>query len=129
MEKNYTLEYVKRFVSEYGKENNIIDYGAIVKAIKNDDGSMILCNDLAFKTLYDDWYCDLYAGNWYNEDDEFIEYYQGYHVDYNAVKIISTFENECIIYNNKYGMYFWMIDHLGTSWDYVSTAKEYKEMG
>lgn len=125
MRKNYTLEYVKRYVSEYGKKYNVIDYGAIVDAIHNEHGSMILCNDLAFKTLYE----DDYAGDWTNEDGDLIEYFQGYHVDYNAVEIITSFEDECIIYNNKYDMYFWMIDHFGTRWDHVSTGKKYNESG
>ena len=105
-------------VSDYGKENNRIDYGYLAK---QEVDNMILCNEMS-RRLFDT--LEFFSGSLYLEDeegytDDIVDIYQWSIIDGSAERL--TYYDEIIFYDNELDVYVWAITHWGTGWDYVLT--------
>ena len=112
-------------VSDYGKENNRIDYGYLAK---QEVDNMILANQFE-QRLYDD-LLELESGYLYTEDaeyeDEMVDIYQWYIIDGRSAKRLEKYD-ELVFYDTELDIYVWGITHWGTGWDYVLTDVEIEE--
>lgn len=121
MEKKIKLYDGKAFghsVSWYGLKNGYLDYRTLSEIV----GDMVLNNNIVEQTGYENW--ELACGEEENEYGDYLEVFQYYIIDYEGYRMLETFTNEIVYYNEDLDMYLWGITHFGTSWDYVLTDIE-----
>lgn len=102
-------------VSDYGIENNRIDYLTLAKSF-----DCVLANDL-FNKLISMYYAEPENGSLYDEDDEPIEVFQWWLISSMGAEILEELTDEIVYYFEETDTYFWGVTHWGTSWDYVLT--------
>lgn len=123
------MEKLKMYVNledlnEYEKEHKKISYKRLIDRISN---NIWLFNNAPKLSEYD---FEFEIGNDYDEETgEFIEFYQYYLIDINPYMIEKLQKLKCkdivIAWSEKLEEYVLMVDHFGTSWDYVLTDIEY----
>lgn len=122
MKKFYMLESER---NEEEKRTGHASYASIIK--KYCDNNIILCNNIVNidTSIFD----NILVGNIYDEEsEEYTEIYQYFIIDLSEWQIKSLQEltqnnNDVIIaYSEVLENYILMVDHLGTSWDYVDTS-------
>ena len=127
MKKNiiYLSEEEQQKLNEYEREHKKVSYRTLLNKLNI---NVILCNNIVEvdEFLYDNIIC----GEVYNEEeDTYNEIYQYYIMDANEWDIENIkkhYSNEFIIaYSDKLDLYILMVDHFGTSWDYVLTDTTY----
>ena len=111
-------------MGQYEKENNRASYKTLVDRFV---GDRVLCNNIVDidESIWD----NVEVGQLYNEEtDEYVEIYQ-YFVcnvsewEIETLKELTKDNNDIIIaYSNVLGTHILMVDHWGTSWDYVLTS-------
>lgn len=111
-------------LNEYEKEHKKISYRRLINRISND---IWLFNNAPKLSEYD---FEFEIGNDYNEEtDEYTEFYQYYLIDINPYMIEKLQKLKCndvvIAWSDTLEEYVLMVDHFGTSWDYVLTDIEY----
>ena len=131
MEKNYFISALDNYIraktikkEAYYMDTNTVNYRTLVDFIFTD---MILCNNIV--KYYENW--DLELGEDYDEEeDEYIEIYQYYIVDFDNWRLEEykkyleeTNKSSDLIlwYDNELDIYISGVWHWGTSWDYVPT--------
>lgn len=110
----------------------------------------ILNNDIIEKLSQNDYYFDVFCGDYYEHYDENgreitndeynnlvdnnvecfereREIYQYYLINYNDACRLSDYTNELVLYNEELDLYVLCVCHWGTSWDYVSSNWKDKE--
>lgn len=103
-------------ISDYGLEYGYVDYATLAKSF-----DAVLNNEIMGKTM-DIGYWDIVSGTDYDEEtDSYSEVFQWYIIDDNGAKILETWTDEIVYYNEELDMYLWGITHYGTSWAYVLT--------
>ena len=123
------MEKLKMYVNleelnEYEKEHKKISYKRLINRISN---NIWLFNNAPKLSEYD---FEFEIGNDYDEEtDEFVEFYQYYLIDINPYMIEKLQKLKCkdvvIAWSEKLEEHVLMVDHFGTSWDYVLTDIEY----
>ena len=119
---------MKKYVSnledlnEYEREHNKISYRRLIDRI----GDIWLFNKAPELSEYD---FEFVLGTDYDEEkDEYIEIYQYYLIDINSYTLELLQKANCtdliIAWSEKLEEYILMVDHFGTSWDYVLTNIE-----
>ena len=116
--------------NDYQKEHNRIAYSTIIDFYCKD---ILLCNNIADAdpSIWENIEC----GSVYDEEtDEYTDIFQYYLCRLNEYEIesINEFnkaydENIIIAYSDLLDVDVLMVDHLGTSWDYVLTRCPLKE--
>lgn len=111
-------------LNEYEKEHKKISYKRLINRISN---NIWLFNNAPKLSEYD---FEFEIGSDYDEEaGEFIEFYQYYLIDINPYMIEKLQKLKCkdivIAWSEKLEEYVLMVDHFGTSWDYVLTDIEY----
>lgn len=109
----------------YELEHNKASYRTLVERVI---GDMVLCNNVyqVDDTIFD----NVIVGDIYDESGEMIEIFQFYLCNVNDwnieyVKELTQDNNDIIIaYSEILDCYVLMVDHFGTSWDYVLTSVE-----
>lgn len=119
--KNVKMYVNEEDLNEEEKRSGKISYKRLVDRVCN---NRVLCNNIVNvdESIWDNGI----TGNL--EDMGNIEIFQYYLVDMSEwdVEYAKQFESELIIsYSNKLDLYVLMVDHFGTSWDYVMTDIEY----
>jgi hypothetical protein len=109
----------------YEKDHKKVSYRTLLNKLNI---NVILCN--AISEIDESIYDNIETGSVYDEDTgEYIDIYQYYITDINnwdMEYIKKYYNNEFIIaYSEKLELYVLMVDHCGTSWDYVLTDVEY----
>ena len=121
---------MKRFVNdlkelnEEEKRTGCISYKRLIDRISN---SIFLFNEAPKLSNYD---FEFIIGNDYDEStDEYTEIYQYYLIDLcipEDSELLKQLQNELIIaWSETLQNYILMVDHFGTSWDYVMTNIKY----
>ncbi len=110
-------------LNEYEKEHNKISYRRLIDRISN---GIWLFNNAPELSEYD---FEYEVNSDYDEEtDEYIDIYQYYLIDINSYTIEKLQDLKCndviIAWSEKLGEYVLMVDHCGTSWDYVLTDIE-----
>lgn len=123
--KKIKMYVTKENLNEYEKEHNRVSYRRLIDRISN---SIYLFNKAPQLADYD---FDYIIGNDYDEEnDTYTEIYQYYLIDINRDEdFFKELEqkglNDLIIaYSEKLENYILLVDHFGTSWDYVLTDIE-----
>lgn len=146
---NGEITFCGKKISNYGLENNKVDYNTLSKVV----GDMILNNEI-INCEVDYWNTEsgsiyeeivTYYDNEYNEityeeyekmktqgldvteeteEGDYKDFYQYYIIDGNGADFLSRYTDEVVLYNNRLDVYLWAIDHWGTGWDYVLTEIE-----
>lgn len=111
-------------LNEYEKEHKKISYKRLIDRISSD---IWLFNNAPKLSEYD---FEFEIGSDYDEEtDEFIDFYQYYLIDISPYMIEKLQKLKCkdvvIAWSEKLEEYVLMVDHFGTSWDYVLTDIEY----
>lgn len=111
-------------LNEYEKEHKKISYKRLIDRISN---NIWLFNNAPKLSEYD---FEFEIGSDYDEETgEFIDFYQYYLIDINPYMIEKLQKLKCkdivIAWSEKLEEYVLMVDHFGTSWDYVLTDIEY----
>ena len=109
-------------LNEEEKRSNKISYRRLIDRI----GNIWLFNNAPKLSEYD---FEYEVGSDYDEEtDEYIDIYQYYLVDINSYQIEKLNEIGCndviIAWSEKLEEYILLVDHFGTSWDYVMTSFE-----
>ena len=111
-------------LNDYEKEHKKISYRTLLKYY---DITCILCNNIVEvdECLYD----NIEVGSVYNEEEDYYEdIYQYFIINASSWDIESIkkhYPDELIIaYSEKLDNYILLVDHFGTSWDYVLTDIE-----
>ena len=95
-------------VSQYGLENEYLDYGTLAKILED----CILNNTIRAETMMD----------WEIVTGEFKDMiFQDYIISEYGYKFLEEYTDEIVYYHQQLDMYLWGITHFGTSWDYVLT--------
>lgn len=101
-------------VSEYGEENNRVDYGTLAKCFNT-----VLCNSMqerCFDTM------EVVQGETENEYGDSYEIFQYYIIDDEGYEILKYWApDEIVFYDSELGIYVWGVTHFGTGWSYVLT--------
>ena len=123
------MEKLKMYVNledlnEYEKEHKKISYRRLINRISN---NIWLFNNAPKLSEYD---FEFEIGNDYDEETgEYIDFYQYYLIDINPYMIEKLQKLKCndivIAWSEKLEEYVLMVDHFGSSWDYVLTNIEY----
>lgn len=101
-------------ISDYGKKNGYVDYGALSHAV----GDMILNNNVI--NYGGEW--ELENGTEYDEEnDYYYDIYQYYIITGQGADILKEWTDEIVYYNYDLNMYLWGVTHFGTAWTYVLT--------
>lgn len=123
----YLCESRMKELNDYEKEHGKISYRTLLKYY---DTSLILCNNIieVDELLYD----NIEVGEIYDEENDYYkDIYQFYIIDLNYWEIENIrkyYNDELIIaYSEKLDNFVLLVDHLGTSWDYVLTDIEYTD--
>ena len=110
--------------NEEEKKTGYASYRSLVNRYIQD---LVLCNNIA--EIDDSIWENVQVGNLYNEEnDEYTEIYQFYlcnlsETDISSLKELTNDNNDIIIsYSDMLDCYVLMVDHWGTSWDYVGTS-------
>ena len=111
-------------LNEYEKEHKKISYKRLINRISN---NIWLFNNAPKLSDYD---FEFEIGSDYDEEtEEYIDFYQYYLIDINPYMIEKLQKLKCkdvvIAWSEKLEEYVLMVDHFGTSWDYVLTDIEY----
>ena len=111
-------------LNEYEKEHKKISYRRLINRISND---IWLFNNAPKLSEYD---FEFEIGSDYDEEaGEYIDFYQYYLIDINPYMIEKLQKLKCkdivIAWSEKLEEHVLMVDHFGTSWDYVLTNIEY----
>lgn len=102
-------------VSDYGIENNRVDYATLAKSF-----DAVLNNDIIANIGYE--YFELENGFEYDEEtEEYHEIFQSYIISESGANILKDYTNEIVYYSEKFDMYVWCVTHYGTSWTHVLT--------
>ena len=111
-------------MGQYELENGRASYKTLVDRFV---GSRVLCNNIVYidESIWE----NVEVGQLYNEEtEEYTEIYQ-YFVcnvsewEIEALKELTQDNNDIIIsYSNVLDTHVLMVDHFGTSWDYVLTS-------
>ena len=111
-------------MGNYELENGKASYKTLVDRFV---GNRVLCNNIVDidEFIYD----NVVVGNLYNEEtDEYVEIFQ-YFVcnvsdwEIETLKELTQDNNDIILaYSNVLDTHVLMVDHFGTSWDYVLTS-------
>ena len=114
-------------LNEEEKRTKKISYARLIKRICD---NMILCNDIT--NIDDSLYDNIIIGSVFDEEyDDFVEIYQFFIIDIDEYTIEKLQNLNCtdliITYSEKLQNYILLVDHFGTSWDYVMTDIEYTE--
>lgn len=114
-------------LNEEEKRTKKISYARLIERICN---NMILCNEIV--NIDDFLYDNIILGSAFDEEyDDFIEIYQYFIIDIDEYTIEKLQNLNCtdliIAYSEKLQNYILLVDHWGTSWDYVMTDIEYTE--
>ena len=111
-------------MGEYEKENNRASYRTLVERFI---GDIVLCNNVVEVDEY--LYDNVVVGNLYNEEqDEYVEIFQYYLCNVSQCEIemlreLTQDNNDIILaYSDILECYVLMVDHFGTSWNYVLTS-------
>lgn len=124
MKENKIKMYVNlEDLNEYEKKNNKISYRRLINRISN---NIWLFNNAPKLSDYD---FEFEIGNDYDEEnDSYTDIYQYYLIDINSYMIQKLNELKCndviIAWSEALEEYVLMVDHFGTSWDYVLTDIE-----
>lgn len=121
---------MKKFVNdlkdlnEEERRTGCISYRRLIDRISN---SIFLFNEAPKLSNYD---FEFIIGNDYDESiDEYVEIYQYYLIDLcisENDELLKQLQNELIIaWSETLQNYVLMVDHFGTSWDYVMTNIKY----
>lgn len=120
------LKELKMYVNENDlneeeKKTGLISYKRLINRISS---GIWLFNNAPKLSEYD---FEFEIGSDYNEEDnEYIDIYQYYLIDITPYMIEKLQEIGCqdviIAWSEKLEEYVLFVDHLGTSWDYVSTS-------
>lgn len=126
MKKEKTIKFYcrKEDLNEYEKEHNRISYRRLINRIS--DGDIWLFNKAPELSEYN---FEFEVGSDYNEENEDnIDIYQYYLIAINNYMLEKLQDLNCkdviIAYSEKLEEYVLMVDHFGTSWDYVLTDIE-----
>ena len=110
--------------NEEERKTGYASYRSLVNRYIQD---LVLCNNIA--EVDDSIWENVQVGNLYNEeDDEYTEIYQFYlcnlsESDIASLKELTNDNNDIIIsYSDMLDCHVLMVDHWGTSWDYVGTS-------
>ena len=143
------ITFCGKEISNYGLENNKVDYRTLSKVV----GNMILNNEIIncevdywntesgsiceeITTYYDSEFNEITCEEYEKmkvqgldvteetEDGNYKDFYQYYIIDGNGADFLSRYTNEVVLYNERLDVYLWAIDHWGTGWDYVLTEIE-----
>jgi len=114
-------------LNEYEKEHKKISYRTLLDRLNI---NCILCNNII--NIDELLYNNIVSGSVYDEeDDTYKEIYQYYIIDASDddIKYINNwYKDELIIsYSEKLENYILLVDHFGTSWDYVLTDITYND--
>jgi hypothetical protein len=111
-------------MGEYELENGKASYKTLVDRFV---GNRVLCNNIVDidEFIYD----NVEVGNLYNEEsDEYVEIYQYFicrltESEIETLRELTQNNNDVIIaYSDVLDCHVLMVDHFGTSWDYVLTS-------
>lgn len=108
------------------KEEKRTGYASYRSLVNRYIQNLVLCNNIA--EIDDSIWENVQVGNLYNEEnDEYTEIYQFYlcnlSEDISILKELTNDNNDIIIsYSDMLDCYVLMVDHYGTSWDYVNTS-------
>ena len=126
MKKQKTIKFYCNLndLNEYERQHNKISYKRLIDRISG--GDIWLFNKAPELSEYD---FEFKIGSDYDEEsEEYMDIYQYYLIainDYMLEKLKNLNCNEVIIaYSPKLEEYILMVDHFGTSWDYVLTDIE-----
>ncbi len=120
-------KYVSNLKELNGEEERTgkISYRRLIERVSD---NLILCNNIVNvdESLFD----NIVLGKIYDEEtEEETEIYQYFIIDIDEYTIEKLQEANCndliIAYSEALENYILMVDHLGTSWDYVMTDIEY----
>jgi len=123
------MKKIKKYVNfedlnEEEQRTNSISYARLIDRVCN---NLILCNKI---TEIDDLlYDNIVIGEIYDEaNDQYIDIYQYFIIDIDDYTIEQLKDLKCndliIAYSETLEQYILMVDHYGTSWDYVMTSIE-----
>ena len=111
-------------MGDYEKEHNRASYKTLVDRFID---NRVLCNNIV--DIDEDLYCNIEIGNIYDEEnDNYTEIFQYYlcHLtewEINTLKELTQDNNDIIVaYSYVLDCHVLMVDHWGTSWDYVLTS-------
>lgn len=111
-------------MGQYEKENNRASYRTLVERFI---GDIVLCNNIVDIDV--DIWDNVEVGHLYDEEtDEYTEIFQYYlcnvsQYEIEALRELTKNNNDIILtYSNVLECYVLMVDHWGTSWDYVLTS-------
>ena len=120
-------KYVSNLEELNGEERRTgkISYKRLIERVSD---NLILCNNIINidESLFD----NIVLGEIYDEEtEEATEIFQYFIIDIDEYQIEKLQELKCndliIAYSEALENYILMVDHLGTSWDYVMTSIEY----
>lgn len=121
----YLCESRYKELNDYEKEHGVISYKTLLNYYNM---PRILCNNIIDidECLYD----NIEVGNIYDEESgNYVDIYQYFITDlreWELEDIQKKYNNELIIaYSEKLENYILMVDHFGTSWNYVLTNIKY----
>lgn len=119
MNKKLRFYVEKEDLNEYEKKHNRISYRRLIERL----GNIWLFNNAPELSGYD-FECEVNS-DYDEENDEYIDIYQYYLLDINDYMIEKLRDLKCkdviIAWSEKLENYILMVDHFGTSWDYVLT--------
>ena len=111
-------------MGQYEKENNRASYRTLVERFI---GDIVLCNNIVDIDV--DIWDNVEVGHLYDEEtDEYTEIFQYYlcnvsQYEIEALRELTKNNNDIILtYSNVLECYVLMVDHWGTSWNYVLTS-------
>lgn len=114
-------------LNDYEREHKKISYRTLLNHLNI---NCILCNNIIDIEPY--LYDNIEVGEVYNEEGDYYEdIYQYFIIDannWNIEYIKKYYDNELIIaYSETLDNYILLVDHFGTSWDYVLTDISYTD--
>ena len=119
MNKKLRFYVKKEDLNEYEKKINRISYKRLIERL----GATWLFNNAPELSGYD---FEYEVNSDYDEEkDEYLDIYQYYLLDINSYMVEKLRDLKCkdviIAWSEKLENYILMVDHFGTSWDYVLT--------